>query len=850
MKGLKRILVGILVLCIPILLQATEFEVKVIKKAADLPEQFNTLWKEGDVLISDDKNLVLFGGTDRVLRSYYQHSIEHTLGSVLGYVPKGKGYKSNLVIGSPYIRIKNKSRYLGYSSFNAIPQKDQGGSLRFLAVAHYKGDKGEEAEIKTLYHLNPESGQIDITSTVKNTGAVKLEDFHYSLYNNSGQVYSFSPFREADLSGSSASSAARSRLPFWVYPKKGHYLGWIDLNHIRSSSRSISWESVSMNLDPGKSFEARYVLLVDVEAEDLLREIYQMLGVRAAKVKIDTADFHGELMEVMIQDMSSRVFFKSFLKKPQPLVVLLPQGHYSIRANFFPAVVENLLSVDLEKENTCLLQNPPKGKVKVSIRNKAGAFVPGKATFIGLHPTRTPYFRPENPLETNNSHEYFKNSCFPQEEDLEVDLPVGTYIISASRGPEYTLDQKVIEVSENSQQELVFHINKVVDTKNLISVDPHMHTLNSDGSMTVAERILSVVAEGVDVAISADHNYLSDYPSVLKKLGLGEYIAVLIGQEVTPLDVNRIYMPEFNRFPLRMREGEPGNGAIDIRFVENNTPIFWESRRKDPQALIQVNHPRRRGYGYFSYYQLDTETAATALKGFDTSFDLLEVMNGPFFSHDKSKNSEVIADWLHLLKRGYYFPIMGSSDSHGIDQEEPGYARTYVFYDGAKGTGLDIDTLLRALKKGRSFVSNGPVVQFMVNRQYLPGDLFTVRNGTLDIRIKVQSAPWVSVDEVRIIVNGERKIILPVNAPREQILKFQDRISLNLEYDSYIAIEVFGNETLFPVVQGSTKYDGYEGGPLPYALTNPIFVDVDGNGKFDSPLPKIKFISEGRYQIH
>jgi len=130
----------------------------------------------------------------------------------------------------------------------------------------------------------------------------------------------------------------------------------------------------------------------------------------------------------------------------------------------------------------------------------------------------------------------------------------------------------------------------------------------------------------------------------------------------------------------------------------------------------------------------------------------------------------------------------------------------------------------------------------MVNRQYLPGDSFTVRDGTLDIWIKVQSAPWVSVDEVRVIINGERKIILPVKAPREQILKFQDKISLNIKYDSYIAIEVLGNETLFPVVQRRSKNDGYECGPLPYALTNPIFVDVDGNGKFDSPLPKIKFI--------
>ena len=825
MKGLKRNLFGILILFLPILLQGAEFEVKVIKNAADLPEQFNTLWKEGDVLVSDGKNLIIFGGTDRVLKSYYKYPIEHTLGSVLGYVPKGKGFKSDLVIGSPYIRIKNKRRYLGYSFFSAIPKKVQSESLQFHAVAHFKGEKGEKAEVTTFYNLNPESGRIYITSTVKNTGTVKLEDFHYSLYDNSGQVYSFSP------------SSRKSRLPFWVYPKKGHYLGWIDLNPIRSSSQSNS-----MNLDPGQSFEARYVLLVDVEAEDLLRKIYQILGVSAAEVKIDMADFQGELMEVVVQDMNSRVFFKSFFKKPQPLVVMLPQGHYSVRANFFPAVVENLLSVELEKENTCLLRAPPKGKVKISIRNKTGAFVPGKTTFIGLDPTRTPYFRPENPLETNNSHEYFKNSCFPPAEGLEVDLPVGTYMISASRGPQYTLDQRVVEVLKDSLQEVVFQIDKIIEGTNLISVDSHMHTLNSDGSMTIAERIKSAVAEGIDVIVSTDHNYISDYPSVLKSLGLGEYIAAFIGQEVTPLDFNQVDMPEFIRFPLRLRESEPGNGAIDLQFYEDNTPIISESRRRDPKALIQVNHPRRRGYGYFTYYQLDPETAATALKGFDTSFDLLEVMNGPFFSHDKSRNSEVIADWFHLLNRGYFFPITGSSDSHGIDKNEPGYARTYVYYKGEKGNKLNTSALIQAMKQGQSFVSTGPIIEFRVNNTSIPGSTITVEEGKLDVGIKIQSAPWVSVDEVRVIVNGERKFIFPIKAPREQILKFQDRISLNLEYDSYVAIEVLGSETLFPVVQRRLRKGGYKCGPLPYALTNPIFVDVDGNGKFDPPLPKIKLI--------
>ena len=830
MKKKKANFFLLLFLFSPFALLASEFQIKVINSAADLPEIFSSEWKPGDYLISDGKNMVLMGGTERVLKSYYQYPIEHTLGSVLGFVPAGKNLRSDLVIGAPYIRINNRSRYLAYSSFKLEPQKTPDGSLSFLAAAVYQGKNNERAEIRTRYRLYPGTGKIDIVSTVKNSGETPIADFHYSLYFSADQVYYFSPFEGED----------KTKPSFWVYPKNGHYLGWVDLNPVKEIYQPIERESLSTNLNPGKSVEARYVFLVDDRPGELLKKIYRLLGIESEKVSLSFSGMNGNLMEVVIQDASSSVFFRNFFKEPLPLEIALPKGFYKVRANFFPAVVEKSLIVERGKENPCLLEAPPSGKIRVRIRDGKGAFVPGKATFIGLDPTKTPYFKPENPIETKTTWESFKNSCYPQKDGQEIELPVGTYLVSASRGPEFTLDQRIIEVLKEGREELLMRVDRVIEPKNLISVDPHMHTLNSDGSMTIAERIRSVVAEGVDVAVSTDHNFLSDFPSALKESGLDEYLATLVGEEVSPLDLNEIYMPEFNRYPLSIRKDEPGNGAIDIRFFENNTPIFWESRRKDPGALIQVNHPRATQYGYFTYYQLDPKTAATALKGFDTSFDLLEVMNGPFFSHDE--NSEVIADWLHLLNRGYYFPIVGSSDSHGIDRREPCYARTYVFYKGEKGNKLDTSALIQAMKKGQSFVSTGPIIEFTVNNKSIPGNTITVEKGKVDVGIKVQSAPWISVDEVRVIINGERKIILPVKAPKEQILKFQDRISLNLEYDSYIAIEVLGNETLFPVVQRSTKYDGYEGGPLPYALTNPIFVDVDGNGKFDPPLPKIKLI--------
>ena len=98
---------------------------------------------------------------------------------------------------------------------------------------------------------------------------------------------------------------------------------------------------------------------------------------------------------------------------------------------------------------------------------------------------------------------------------------------------------------------------------------------------------------------------------------------------------------------------------------------------------------------------------------------------------------------------------------------------------------------------------------------------------------------------MRLIVNGERKIILPVKAAKEDIQKFTKQISLKLEKDSYIAVEVLGKKSLYPILQKYSSKGLLKDAALPYALTNPVFIDVDGNGKFDPPLPgKIKLRSD------
>jgi hypothetical protein len=796
-------------------LSGAEFEVKIIQGPADLPPGFSTLAQKGDYLLSDGKYLVLLGASPRLVVTSGNYPHGQAMGSVLGLGPAGQGVSGDLNFGTPVLRIKDKTHYVAYSRLDQGPADAGDKPLGFAAAGVFKGDEGRAAEIKTTYLFYPGKGQIDITSTVTNTGRAPFEDLSYSLFFDAYHRYYFNPYNDEKF----------PMLNFRAYQKKGYHLALVNFNPVeKEESRHPG------KLSPGEKYEVHYTLLVDSSVAGLLKRIYRILDIPAVKASVGFRDYGGDWMEIIVREaLTSSVFFRSVLEKPLYQEVLLPPGVYRLQANFFPAVVEELVEVKPDGENSFSLQNPPLGEVKVWLKDSQGNAVPGKVSFLGIAPTKSPYFEPDNPVETGRSWEGFKNSCFPGEGGLAVRLPVGTYLAAASRGPEYSVDHRVIEVLKEENSDLVLVINRIVETPGIISFDPHMHTNKSDGQPSVSERIKSVVAEGVEVLAGTDHNIVTDYAPVLKSLGLDKELTVIPGSEVTTPDIIH-----YNTYPMELRPGEFGNGAINAA-AESASPLFTASRQKNPGAVLQVNHPRAGDLGYFNNLYLDQESAATALVDLDLNFDLLEVLNGPYFY---SSNQAAIEDWFHLLNRGYVFPIVGSSDSHGIDREEPGYSRTYVSVPDEKGKPLDRSSFIAALKKGRSFVTNGPLIAFKVNSLYVPGDLVQAKGGQVVFSLRVWGAPWVDVDEVRLVFNGERRIIFPVRAKDGSIDKFTQEIGISLTRDTYVSVEAMGRKTLFPVLQSPSETGLLEDGTVPYALTNPVFVDVDGNGRFDPPLPE------------
>ncbi len=806
MKKAVTLAVLALVLAGPVL--AAPAVLEIVKDPAELAPPFAAIAREGDIFVSDGRHAVLIAASLRPLWSAINYGHPDVAGCVGAFLPSGASGRAEAQFGYPYLRVDGRLLPVTYASV-----KPEGDAVVVRAAAQAPGDI--RLDILVRYAFALESGRIDIAAEVRNAGPAEVQGLSASLGANPWQSYNFSPYNAKSFPA----------LNFRVYERPDHALAWLNPNPPETSGKPLPG-----TLRAGQVHRLSYSLFAAEEVPELLGRVYRALDQRTVGASLEIQKFDGPAEVIVREPATGAVFYRSFFAKPVPLMVPLPPGTYEVRANLFPAVVERTFAAAATAANAWKIEAPAFGRVRVGIADRMGRPVPGKISFIGLAPTATPYFAPVDPIVTGRSWESLKNVVYPPADGLEVVLPAGTYLATSSRGPEYGLETRVVEVLTGGPVDLRFTIDRVVGTPGLVSVDSHMHTQFSDGSVLIPERLRSAVAEGVDVVFSADHNTVIDYGPEIDRLGLAGEIVFVPGVEVTA----RTGSIHFNSLPVALRPGEPNGGAIGVR-DETPAKLFALARERDPGSLVHLNHPRSGSLGYFNNYHLDPDKAAFADALFDLDFDVMEAMNGAQFGDG---NCDAIEDWFHLLNRGYPIRIVASSDAHGTDGGETGYSRTYALMAGPEKGPVDEAVLVDTLKKGRAFVSNGPIVTVRANGRATFGDLVKAKRGRLDLDIAVTGAPWLDVSEVRLVVNGERRPPLPIAGADGRTIKFRDRVRVEMPGDGWIAVEVRGARPLYPLIQQRAGNGDPARAALPYALTNPILVDADGDGRSDPVWPE------------
>jgi hypothetical protein len=171
------------------------------------------------------------------------------------------------------------------------------------------------------------------------------------------------------------------------------------------------------------------------------------------------------------------------------------------------------------------------------------------------------------------------------------------------------------------------------------------------------------------------------------------------------------------------------------------------------------------------------------------------------------QSSEIgTGDWFSLLNLGYRVAPAAGTDYPYI--EHPGAVRSYV----ETGADFRVDAWFEGLAQGRTFVSNGPILELLLNGQGIGREVRVTRGDSLAVSARAVLNPDIgSLARLELIRHGE--IIASEAAPRgaEQLdLRFSEP----------------AKQSAWFVVRAHGQRPGHSASIT--AITAPIYVVVDG----------------------
>jgi len=477
-----------------------------------------------------------------------------------------------------------------------------------------------------------------------------------------------------------------------------------------------------------------------------------------------------------------------------------------------------------------------------------------RLTFVGLGETPTPQlrsnrrgFRVGGRAIAGHSESNAVALAGVAGDTQSLELPPGRYRVIASRGPLWSLSVRQIQIQAG--QEMGLEIDppqRILEHPGWLSADFHVHAAPSDDSgLPLRQRISEFVAMGADLIVATEHDNVWDYQPTIEEMGLSDEIHSLVGVEITST-YRGSETPETaghsNAFPLKVQSEAYRGGAP--RSQNRRLARFAEDVHSRPgRPILQLNHPREGGFdsGFGSFFShlsvsetgLDPALPLTAAmnrslikrlgpgSSRDLDFDAVELLNGSSMEHYRL----VRADWFSFLLQGEFRTATANSDSHKA-AEIVALPINYVAYsppgpeEMPEGSTLDVPALMDAIRSGRAYASSGPLLDIKLGESG-PGETFRGDRG--ELRIGVRAAPWVPVSEYRVFVNGALVQRHSLDEKREF------RVPLRFGRDSFVTVEVEGQAP-----EGSL-YSQVAPGHTPFAFTNPIFVDADGDGKWAPP---------------
>jgi hypothetical protein len=421
-----------------------------------------------------------------------------------------------------------------------------------------------------------------------------------------------------------------------------------------------------------------------------------------------------------------------------------------------------------------------------------------------------------------------RNGVWSLDGHAELELRPGRYHVLVTRGLGYTLEERHLDLGPGASEDIAAELRRVIP-KGVLGADFHLHSVPSpDSTVTLAARIATLTAEGIDYAVGTDHNRVTDLGAATKLVRPSErgfLPTFTVGDELTSGGA-RLW-GHFNAYPLLPLPAGTAPEAWTVPYFDVLPKDLFAGARHAGARVLQVNHPRMPPkIGYFDQTAFDARSGESGPE-LAEDFDAVEAHNG-IWLESPNKVREGLVDIVGLARRGKKVCATGNSDSHKMLFEEPGYPRTYVLAPPAdpKAEGRDVESRVVSTVLARhTVVSSGAFVEATLD-DTLPGSQVTLKPGkkaSATLHVRVVAPKWVPVESVEVWLDDQVVKTFAVTGPAKDGVRFERTVTLPIDRDRTVAVWVDAKTPLPRVL--------HETDARAIAFTSPWYVDADGDGR-------------------
>jgi TolB protein len=464
----------------------------------------------------------------------------------------------------------------------------------------------------------------------------------------------------------------------------------------------------------------------------------------------------------------------------------------------------------------------PHGRIEVTVTGRDGEPTPAR---ISVTDDAGRFFAPRYAWISgadgyDRGDSGFEPHYFPSSGTAAIEVPTGKIHVEVMKGFEFAFEKRDVEVSSSGVASISVKLKPLIEAKSedrWVSSDLHVH-MNYGGEYwnSPEHLVLQAEAENLGIVNNLIVNKEQRIPDIAYSghrvdAASNARAMVVHGQEFHTTQWGHLGLLNIrDGILLPGYAGYPGTAATSLLPMDADVADMAHARG----ALVGLAHPFDEDPATVPCTQEDTpeELAADVALG---KLDYLEVVG----FNDYRATAGV---WYRLLDLGFRIPAGAGTDAMANFASLRGPVGMDRVYARVPNGPVKIETFLDALKSGKTFATNGPLLTFSLGEEQIGGEVKLDSAKNISFSASLRSI--VPLDHWELVCHGAKPAQggdgryfvqeLKMNASRDG---GEAHGEVAIEKSGWCVVRASSDKSEYPIL------DNYV-----YATTSPIYVTVDG----------------------